>query len=90
MGRTLFEIIDHIDRTQRLTHLVVAVRLTGVEHRGWRTEAQHAASPSSMQLGIGSDRERPPVTLTIRRAALGLDRTVVIQDLLIPMRRQFP
>ena len=68
------EIIDYIDRTQRLTHLVVAVRLTGVEHRGWRTQAQHAASSSSVQMGIGGMRERLPVTLTIRRAALGLDR----------------
>ena len=84
------EIIDYIDRTQRLTHLVVAVRLTGVEHRGWRTQAQHAASSSSVQMGIGGMRERLPVTLTIRRAALGLDRTVLIEDMLIPLRRQFP
>ena len=66
------EIIDHIDRTQRLTHLAVAVRLTGVEHRTWRTQAQHAASSSSVQMGIGGMRERLPVTLTVRRAALGL------------------
>lgn len=84
------EIIDHIDRTQRLTHLVVAVRLTGVEHRGWRTQAQHATRPNSVQLGMGGELERPPVTLTIRRAALGLDRTVLVEDILIPLRRQFP
>ena len=84
------EIIDHIDRTQRLTHLAVAVRLTGVEHRTWRTQAQHAASSSSVQMGIGGMRERLPVTLTVRRAALGLDRTVLIEDILIPLRRQFP
>lgn len=84
------EIIDHIDRTQRLTHLVVAARLTGVEHRGWRTQEQHAARPNSVQLGIGGERERPPVTLTIRRAALGLDRTVLVEDILVPLRRQFP
>ncbi|MBT2189194.1 DUF4062 domain-containing protein [Sphingobium nicotianae] len=84
------EIIDHIDRTQRLTHLVIAVRLSGVEYRGWRTQAQHAARPNSMQLGMGGERERPPVTLTTRRAALGLDRTVLVEDILIPLRRQFP
>lgn len=28
-------VLDLIDRTQRLTHLVVAARLSGVEHRGW-------------------------------------------------------
>lgn len=84
------EIIDHIDRTQRLTHLAVAVRLTGVEHRSWRTQAQHAANPSSVQMGIGGVRERLPVTLTVRRAALGLDRIVLIEDILIPLRRHFP
>lgn len=84
------EIMDHVDRTQRLTHLVIAVRLTGVEHRGWRTQAQHAARPNSMQLGMGGGRERSPVTLTTRRAALGLDRTVLVEDILIPLRRQFP
>lgn len=35
-------VLDRVDRTQRLTHLVVAARLSGVEHRGWRTRAQHA------------------------------------------------
>ena len=29
-------VLDRVDRTQRLTQLVVAARLSGVEHRGWR------------------------------------------------------
>jgi hypothetical protein len=83
-------VLDLIDRTQRLTHLVVAARLSGVEHRGWRTRAQHASNASSVQMGNGGIRERPPIILAIRRAALGLDRTALIEDILVPLRRQFP
>ena len=83
-------VVDRVDRTQRLTHLVVAVRLSGVEHRGWRTRAQHASNPNSVQMGHCGIRERPPITLAIRRAALGLDRTALIEDILVPLRRQFP
>ncbi|WP_375243823.1 DUF4062 domain-containing protein [Sphingomonas parapaucimobilis] len=83
-------VIDRVDRTQRLTNLIVMVRLSGVEHRGWRTRAQHASNPNSVQMGHGGMRERPPITLTIRRAALGLDRTALIEDILVPLRHQFP
>jgi hypothetical protein len=83
-------VLDRLDRTQRLTHLVVAARLSGVEHRGWRTRAQHASNSNSVQMGHGGMRERPPITLAIRRAALGLDRTALIEDMLVPLRRQFP
>jgi hypothetical protein len=83
-------VLDRIDRTQRLTHLVVAVRLSGVEHRGWRTRAQHASNSSSVQIGHGGMQERPPIILAIRRAAIGLDRTALIEDMLVPLRRQFP
>ncbi|WP_036503190.1 DUF4062 domain-containing protein [Novosphingobium sp. AP12] len=84
------ETIDHIDSTQRLTHLVIAARLTGVEHRGWRTQAQQTANPNSVQMGMGGGRERLPVILTARRAALSLDRNALIEDILVPLRRQFP
>jgi hypothetical protein len=83
-------VIERIDRTQRLTHLVVAARLSGVDHRGWRTRAQHATNPNSVQIGHDGIRERPPIVLTMRRAALGLDRTALIEDILVPLRRQFP
>lgn len=93
LGTTLHYVagvLDRVDRTQRLTHLVAAARLSGVEHRGWRTRAQHASNSSSVQIGHGGMRERPPIILAIRRAALGLDRTALIEDILVPLRRQFP
>ncbi|WP_420139882.1 DUF4062 domain-containing protein [Sphingomonas sp.] len=83
-------VLDQVDRTQRLTHLVVAACLSGVEHRGWRTRAQHASNSNSVQMGHGGMRERPPVTLATRRATIGLDRTALIEDILVPLRRQFP
>lgn len=83
-------VLDRVDRTQRLTHVVLATRLSGVEHRGWRTRAQHASNSNSVQMGHGGMRERPPIILAIRRAALGLDRTALIEDILVPLRRQFP
>ncbi|HEY0012131.1 MAG TPA: DUF4062 domain-containing protein [Allosphingosinicella sp.] len=93
LGTTLHyaaAVLDRLDRTQRLTHLVVAARLSGVEHRGWRTRAQHASNSSSVQMGHGGMRERPSITLAIRRAALSLDRTPLVEDILVPLRRQFP
>ena len=82
--------LGRIDPTQRLTHLKVAARLSGVEHRGWRTRAQHAANSNSVQMGHGGITERPPIILAIRRAALGLDRAPLIEDILVPLRRKFP
>lgn len=83
-------VLDRIDRTQRLTHLAIALRIAGVEHRGWRTRAQHAANTTSIQIGHGGMRERQPITSMVRRAALGLDRSALVEDLLVPLRRQFP
>lgn len=83
-------VLDHLDRTQRLTHLAIALRIVGADHRGWRTRAQHAANTTSIQIGHGGMGEREPITLSARRAALGLDRSALIADLLVPLRRQFP
>ncbi|GFE76154.1 DUF4062 domain-containing protein [Novosphingobium sp. TCA1] len=83
-------VIERIDPTQRLTHLVVVVRLTGVEHRGWRTRAQHASNPNSLVMGHGGVSDRPPIVLPVRRAALGLDRGALIEDIVVPLRRLFP
>ncbi|SOO18814.1 conserved hypothetical protein [Xanthomonas citri pv. fuscans] len=43
-------LLAHVDPTERLSHVVPAVRLLG-EHAGaWRTRAEHEASPNSMQV----------------------------------------
>lgn len=83
-------VLDRIDRTQRLTHLAIALRVAGADHRGWRTRAQHAANTNSIQMGHGGVQARDPINLLARRAALGLDRSALIEDLLVPLRRQYP
>jgi hypothetical protein len=83
-------LLERIDPTQRLTHVALAARITGAEHRAWRTRAQHAASPKSMQMSPMFANERRPIVLMVRRAALRLDRSALIEDLLVPLRRQFP
>lgn len=40
--------------------------------------------------GRSFNREDGPVVTVQRRAALRLDRTRLIEDLLVPLRRQFP
>ncbi|WP_313540543.1 DUF4062 domain-containing protein [Sphingomonas sp.] len=80
--------VERIDATQRLSHVGVAAHISGGEYRAWRTRAQQEASGSSMQISMGQ-QERRPITLCIRRAALRLDRAPVIEDILVPLRRQF-
>ncbi len=82
-------LIDHIDATQRLTHAAVAVRIAGAEYRAWRTRSQNDASPDSVTIGMG-ERNHQPVVKVQRRAALRVDRSRLIEDLLVPLRRQFP
>ena len=82
--------IERIDPTQRITDVAIGARISGAEYRAWRTQAQHAASPRSVTVGINGDRERKSVGTVQRRAALRLDRTRLVEDLLVPLRRQFP
>lgn len=82
--------IEHIDPTQRITDVAIAARISGAEYRAWRTQAQHAASPGSVTIGHVGNRERVPVFTVQRRAALRLDRTRLVEDLLVPLRQQFP
>ena len=82
--------IEHIDPTQRITDVAIAARISGAEYRAWRTQAQHAASPGSVTIGYNGNRERLPVVTVQRRAALRLDRSRLVEDLLVPLRRMFP
>lgn len=84
------EVLERIDSTERLTHLAIAVRIADAEYRAWRTQAQHAANPGGMQVGQLAGRERPAVSVSLRRAALRLGRADLIDDLVVPLRRCFP
>ena len=81
-------VLELIDRTERVTDVAVAASIAGAEYRAWRTRAQNDASPSSVTIGMGGG-ERGPVVKTVRRAALRIDRGRLVEDLLVPLRRQF-
>lgn len=83
-------LLERIDPTQRLTRLAIAARITGAEYRAWRTRVQNAASPNSVQIGHAGQKDKPPLVVTTARAALRLDRTNLIEDIVVPLRRQFP
>ncbi|MGB8477996.1 MAG: DUF4062 domain-containing protein [Acidobacteriaceae bacterium] len=80
-------LFDHVDPTQRLTHIAVAVTLVGADHMAWRTLRESEANPNSMSLGSGG--QYSPVSVHRPRAALRLDATHVVEDLVVPLRRQW-
>lgn len=82
--------LERIDQTQKLTHLAIACRLLGAEHRSWvsQAEANRIAASGSMSMGIGGAKPEP-VSVVVRRAALNLDAARVVEDLLVPLRRHW-
>lgn len=81
-----------IDPTERLSHVVPAVRLLG-EHAGaWRTRAEHEASPNSMQVPWRQGEHQEPVLLTPAhqvRQALTMDAQRIVEDLVVLLRRRW-
>lgn len=82
-------LLEHIDPTQRLSHVAVAARIEGGEHLAWRTQQEHDQSPNSVSVGGGFGHTNAAVHLSQPRAALRLNRTHIIEDLLVPLRRQW-
>ncbi len=80
--------LEHVDPTQRLTHVAIAAQIEGGGYFGWRTRAEHEASPNSGAVVIGSDPQ-PAITLHQPRPALRLNTSVIVEDLLVPLRRQW-
>lgn len=83
-------LLDEIDPTQRLSHLVVAARITGGFAMLTRRELE--ASPNSIQMsGFGND-DRPPAHLTpphITRPALVHQAAQLVEDISTLLRRQW-
>lgn len=80
-------LLDHVDSTQRATHVGLAATLDASDHMGWRTQAQQDASPNSgtMRMVTGPDT---PVALDRPRAALKFDAARLAEDLTVHLRRQ--
>ncbi len=86
-------VMDHVDATQRLTHVALAASLSDAQYMTWRTRAEVAGSSSrGMSYGIGMGKEPSPVHLTppVRpRAALAHDRQSLVEDLITLLRREY-
>lgn len=87
-------LLDRIDPTEKLTHVALAARLAGGGYSGWRTRAEHAASPKSGSFSMfGRDELRDaPVMLTPShraRQALAMDAATLVEDLVVLLRRQW-
>lgn len=84
-------LLDRIDPTQRLTHLAIAISIANADYMGWRTQREHDISPNSMSMGkrFSGGGEQSPVFVSRPRAALRLDVAHIVEDLLVPLRRQW-
>jgi len=81
--------LEHIDRTQRLTHVAVAAHIGGSNMLTWRTQREQDGSPNSMSLGTSYGAVRQAVHVSEPRAALRLNPARLVEDLLVPLRRQW-
>jgi hypothetical protein len=80
--------LDLIDPTQRLTHVAIAAVITGADHLAWRTQRESEASPNMRRPG-GRNDDRVPVQVSQTRAALRVNAAHIVEDLVVPLRRQW-
>ena len=83
------QFLDEVDRTQRLTHLAIAVSISNADYRGWRTQAEQNASPNSVEIGMSGARDRRPVAVDVQRPAIRLNRNGIVEDITVRLRRQW-
>ncbi len=81
--------LDHIDPTQRLTHVAVATSISDAGWMGWRTQRESDASHNGISLSASGNDKRSPVHVGRTRPALRLDTARIVEDLLVPLRRQW-
>ncbi|WP_416407634.1 DUF4062 domain-containing protein [Agrobacterium rosae] len=82
-------VLDQVDPTQRLTHIVIAATLNAGDSVVWRTQREQDASPTSYSMGFGQP-ERKPVHLSPPqrpRAVLHHDATQLVEDFTTLLRR---
>lgn len=87
-------LLEHIDPTQRLTHVAIAAKITGGTSLAWRTRSEHDANPNQIThaAAFSGNDERPAVHLTPAhrpRTALRLDTGRLVEDLVVLLRRQW-
>ena len=83
-------LLDLLDPTQRLSHVVVAASVTG--GMALRTRREQEASPNSYQVSVYGNDKRQPVTLTpphMPRPALVHQMEQTVDDLTTRLRRKW-
>ena len=84
-------VLDRVDPTQRLTHVVLAASIADAQYMIWRTRSEATANRGSVSHGFGH-KEPGPVTLSpaLRtRAALKHDERDLVEDLVTLLRREY-
>jgi hypothetical protein len=81
-------LLDHVDATQRITHVAMAARIEASDRLGWRTQAEQDASPNSGTMRMG-EAPTQPAALDRPRAALKFDAARLAEDLMVTLRRQW-
>ena len=82
-------LLDRIDPLHRLTDVVAVAQLSGAGYMGWRTRAEHNASPNAGQMGVGGDDTTVILTPARRhRQALTHDADRIAEDLVTLFRRE--
>lgn len=87
-------LLNHIDPTERISHVALAAALVGEGAMGWRTRSEHAANPSSGSFGgFGREQEREQAVMLSPphrvRAALAMDAPRIVEDLVVLLRRRW-
>jgi hypothetical protein len=82
-------VLDHVDPTQRLTHVAVALSLSNADYMAWRTRRESEANPNQISVSMMANGECKSVQITRTRAALRLDTAHIVEDLIVPLRRQW-
>ena len=82
-------LLDHVDPTQRVTHVAVGTRIANATHQMWRTRAEHEASPNAMQVAMPGEGDARPIYVVRQRAVLKMAVADLADDLTVPMRRRF-
>lgn len=84
-------ILDRIDAVRRLSHVAPTVALLSAAYLGWRTHAEHAASPNTVQMPMNvGDRVVVALTPPVRpRAALTHEVSEIVEDFLALLGRAY-
>jgi hypothetical protein len=82
-------VLDRIDPTQRLSHVVVVASMRGTGFAGWKTRSEHQASPNRSLMRMNDEPATVHLTPPHRpRSALTSDAEGLTADLITLLRRQ--